>query len=314
MDRWEQDFDFYMARIEGQPASFVIDLAAAVHAPVASHPIQLSIRVPMLSPRPDGLRDGGELDALGALEDQFVAALEAKVDAIYVGRVVHAGDTTLYLYVPEAHRDALESLPELTGAPPEGYDPSWGVGDDPDWDQYRGFLAPDEYAHQSIWNRRLVKIFVDGGDQLEVVREVDHLATFASREAAEQAASALTAAGYRCDPVALREPDDDDDEGDEGEDDGEGEDDAEAGEDDAEAGEVSAASAEVDDDADEEPDGDADEASDGEADAEDRWALSFHRDDALADDRPDTFVVEILDVILPLGGSYDGWGASHHPG
>ncbi len=293
MDRWEQDFDFYMARIDDRPASFVIDLAAAAHAPVASHPLQVAIRVPMLVARADGLRDADELDALGALEDQFVAALEAKVDALYVGRVVHAGDTTLYLYVPEAHRDALERLPELTGAPPGDYEPSWGISDDPDWEQYREFLAPDEYSTQSIWNRRLVKVFADGGDQLELAREIDHLALFPSREAAERAAFALIAVGFRCDEVEERAAGGDDETDDEVADD-------EAADDEA-----------TDDEA---TDGEAtDEADDEATDDEPQWALSFHREDALADDQPDAFVTEILDIVLPLGGSYDGWGASHHP-
>jgi hypothetical protein len=39
------------------------------------------------------------------------------------------------------------------------------------------------------------------------------------------------------------------------------------------------------------------------------WGLQFHRDERLDRGRPDEFVAEILDVILPLGGDYDGWGA-----
>lgn len=40
-----------------------------------------------------------------------------------------------------------------------------------------------------------------------------------------------------------------------------------------------------------------------------RVCLALHRTETLADDAPDTFVAEVLDVILPLGGDYDGWGA-----
>jgi hypothetical protein len=41
----------------------------------------------------------------------------------------------------------------------------------------------------------------------------------------------------------------------------------------------------------------------------DAWALTFHRNDALAGGRPDQFCAEILDIVLPEGGDYDGWGA-----
>jgi len=40
-----------------------------------------------------------------------------------------------------------------------------------------------------------------------------------------------------------------------------------------------------------------------------RWAVEFHRDDRLDEDRPNEITGEILDIILPLDGEYDGWGA-----
>lgn len=246
-DRWEQDFDVYFTMVDERPASFVIDLNAAAVAPVESHPLLLGIKVPMRIAREDGLRDARELEALGELEDQFVEALEQKVDALYVGRTVHAGDTTLYFYVPAAHRAALDGLPDVTG-PAGDYAPEWWVDDDPEWNLYLDYLAPGPYEAQAIWNRRLVQTFQEGGDQLAVPRDVDHLAYFATREQADAAAEALRAAGFRTDDVAG-------------------------------------------------PDDDA------------LWSLQFHRADALADGRPDAFVAEILDIVLPQGGDYDGWGA-----
>jgi hypothetical protein len=201
MVSWEQDFDFYMAMIEDLPASFVIDLTAAQHAPVESHPLLLSIRVPMQLRREDGLRDARELEALGALEDHFVTTLEEKVDAIYIGRVVHDGTTTMFLYVPAAHRAALEDLPSVTGAPADPYLPKWAVADDPTWDHYLGFMAPDDYAMQTIWNRRLIAIFEEKGDALDAEREVDHMVYFPTRENAEAAGAALREAGFKTDEL-----------------------------------------------------------------------------------------------------------------
>lgn len=39
-----------------------------------------------------------------------------------------------------------------------------------------------------------------------------------------------------------------------------------------------------------------------------RVGLQFHRDDALSDGQADAFVAEVLDIIVPLDGEYDGWG------
>ena len=250
--RWQPDFDWYMSSIDDEPASFVVDLAVAQHAPIESHPILLEIHVPMHSPRPDGLRSAEELEQLGSLEDQLVEALDQEVEAIYVGRAVHDGTTSLYLYVPVAHRDALDGLPDSTRAMLGDYEPDWRVSDDPEWEQYLEFLAPDTYAVQTISNRRLLAELTKGGDALDQTRLVDHFAYFPSRVHADQAAAALRAAGFTTDDVNEKEG--------------------------------------------------------GEA-----FSLQFHRDDRLSQDRPDEFVAEILDVILPLDGSYDGWGALHVP-
>ena len=55
MAPWEQDFDVYLGELDGGAASFVVDLAARDHAPLASHPLLLTLVVPMRHARPDGL-------------------------------------------------------------------------------------------------------------------------------------------------------------------------------------------------------------------------------------------------------------------
>jgi hypothetical protein len=47
----------------------------------------------------------------------------------------------------------------------------------------------------------------------------------------------------------------------------------------------------------------------GPADEEGRFALAFHRLETLEEGKPDHFSAEILDIVLPLDGEYDGWGA-----
>jgi len=249
-ERWTQDFDVYLVTMEDKPASFVVDLAAAEHGPVDTHGLRLTIRVPMLQPRADGLRDASELDALGELEDRLCDRLEEAVDAIYAGRVVHGGDTTFFFYVPDGHRGDLDDLAPITGNLGR-YRPEWALDEDPEWECYFAYLTPDPVSRQSIWNRRLLQAFEEGGDRLEEPREVDHLAYFPTQAQAEKAAVELRRAGFKTDDI---------------------------------------------------------QAPEEHADA---WSLQFHRVDALSDGRPDEFCAEILDVILPLEGLYDGWGAIH---
>jgi hypothetical protein len=199
---WKPDFDFYMTMIEDKPASIVVDLAASSASPVESHPVLLGIRIPMKQPRPDGLRDGAELDALADIEDRFTDALVDAVDALYAGRVVHDGDTTLYYYAPADSRQRLDDdLPSITGDPGD-YEPEWWVDDDPEWKLYDELLAPGPYDAQAIWNRRLLRVFEENGDRTSEPREIDHFAYFPSREQAERASVALAKRGFRCDDVA----------------------------------------------------------------------------------------------------------------
>lgn len=249
-ERWTQDFDVYLVTMEDRPASFVVDLAAGEHVPVETHPVRLTVRVRMQHPREDGLRDARELEALGEVEDRLCDRLEEAVDAIYAGRVVHDGLTTFYFYVPAEHRDDIDDLPALAGALGR-YRLEWAIDDDPEWECYSVYLAPDPISRQTIWNRRLLQVFEEKGDRVDVPREIDHLAHFPGREQAEAAALALRRAGFALDEI---------------------------------------------------------EAPDGPGDA---WALSFHRHDAIGEGRPDEFCAEILDIILPLEGLYDGWGAIH---
>jgi hypothetical protein len=46
-----------------------------------------------------------------------------------------------------------------------------------------------------------------------------------------------------------------------------------------------------------------------DADEEGRFELAFHRSETLEEGKPDRFSAEILDIVLPLDGEYDGWGA-----
>jgi hypothetical protein len=47
----------------------------------------------------------------------------------------------------------------------------------------------------------------------------------------------------------------------------------------------------------------------GKADEDGRFEVAFHRAETLEEGKPDRFSSEILDIILPLDGEYDGWGA-----
>lgn len=189
---WTENFDFYEAAATTGRAMVSLDLAAAPHVPLSSHPVRMQFRVKMHSPRPDGLRSAEEADALFALEDRLVAAMDA-LDALYVGRAVAYGATEFFFYVPSAQRTAQPAV-----GPVAPYTLEVLAQDDPEWSRYLE-LFPSPYALQTIMNRRLVRQMLEHGDQLAVPRRIDHLARFDSQLQAAAAVKDLTGAGFEVD-------------------------------------------------------------------------------------------------------------------
>jgi hypothetical protein len=151
---WESEFDFFEARLsEEAVGSFFVDLAAKAHAPAASHPVRLVVRVAMRAPRPDGLRSTDEAEALYALEDHVTASVRDALDAIFVGRVVAQGYVSLVFYLPGASVALADDLTRVTGSAAP-YALQWNVDDDPEWDFYRELLYPDARALEAIMSRR----------------------------------------------------------------------------------------------------------------------------------------------------------------
>ncbi len=168
-----------MANVDDVPHSFVLDMAAAQHAPVASHPHRVQIRVRMTLPRPDGLRHGSEAEALGKVEDAIVRRVEEALGGIYVGRFLGAGFVTFVLYVPEragSIDQAIASLDLASAVRPFGpYEPEWLSEADQAWRFYLEFLYPDPVSREMMLNREQVQHRVKLGDCLEMPRTIERL-------------------------------------------------------------------------------------------------------------------------------------------
>ncbi|WP_426753767.1 DUF695 domain-containing protein [Myxococcus sp. Y35] len=242
---WDECFDTYLIELEDGPTLFLLDMHAAPHAPLASHPIRLAVRVTMKSPRPDGLRSREESEALFELEHALVAAL-ATLGFHYVGRSVGQGFMDAFFFGP---RGVAEPDIQRVVTPRQGdYTLELELEEDPGWSVYFDWLYPPELHCHLMSNRNLLDLLTKQGDRSEVVREVDHLAYFPDLDKATRAAAQLAKQGFKVSPP--RAP---------------------------------------------------------EAPAT-GWALSFTREDSLAEGRADEVTVEILEVLRAHEGDYDGWG------
>ncbi len=195
MASWESAFNMYMANVGGAPTSFIVDMNAAPHAPKATHPLRIQLRVPLLRPLPNGLRDASELEPMGKVEDTICARLEAALQAIYVGRTLGAGYVTFFFYAPPAG-DEKTDFAKVIG-PLGEYKVQWLTEEDPKWSSYLDFLYPDEPSREQMTNRAQLEQRQKIGDNLDAERDIDHFAIFGSLEQASAAGVALIEKGFR---------------------------------------------------------------------------------------------------------------------
>ena len=183
-----QNWDFFMCRIEGAPASIRTNLALIEVAPLEGLSQRLQFYIKMQNPRPDGLSSNEEYPILCDIEDAIGEKAEA-TGAVLAGVVRSEGFLELWFYTQNAEalaktcEDALQTF--------EGYQSGYNIAEDPEWEDYFGFLYPDEFSYQTMQNRKVLMQLEKNGDKMEVPREIDHFFYF--KEAAQQQAFAKEA-------------------------------------------------------------------------------------------------------------------------
>ena len=183
-----QNWDFFMCCIEGAPASIRTNLALIEVAPLEGLSQRLQFYIKMQNPRPDGLSSNEEYPILCDIEDAIGDKAEA-IGAILAGVVKSEGFLELWFYTQNAEalaktcEDALQTF--------EGYQSGYNIAEDPEWEDYFGFLYPDEFSYQTMQNRKVLMQLEKNGDKMEVPREIDHFIYF--KEAAQQQAFAKEA-------------------------------------------------------------------------------------------------------------------------
>ena len=176
-----QNWDFFMCRIEGAPASIRTNLALIEVAPLEGLTQRLQFYIKMQNPRPDGLSSNEEYPILCDIEDALGDKAEA-IGAVLAGVVRSEGFLELWFYTQNAEalaktcEDALQTF--------EGYQSGYNIAEDPEWEDYFGFLYPDEFSYQTMQNRKVLMQLKKNGDKMEVPREIDHFIYF--KEAAQQ--------------------------------------------------------------------------------------------------------------------------------
>ena len=183
-----QNWDFFMCRIEGAPASIRTNLALIEVAPLEGLTQRLQFCIKMKNPRPDGLSSNEEYPILCDIEDAIGEKAKA-AGAVLVSVIKSEGVLELWFYCDNA--ETLVDICQKTLGNFEGYLYQDFSVEDPEWEDYFGFLYPDEFSYQTMQNRKVLMQLEKNGDKMEVPREIDHFIYF--KEAAQQQAFAKEA-------------------------------------------------------------------------------------------------------------------------
>ena len=183
-----QNWDFFMCRIEGAPASIRTNLALIEVAPLEGLTQRLQFCIKMKNPTPEGFPSNEEYPILCAIEDAIGEKAEA-AGAVLVSVIKSEGVLELWFYCDNA--ETLVDICQKTLGNFEGYLYQDFSVEDPEWEDYFDFLYPDEFSYQTMQNRKVLMQLEKNGDKMEVPREIDHFFYF--KEAAQQQAFAKEA-------------------------------------------------------------------------------------------------------------------------
>jgi uncharacterized protein (TIGR01619 family) len=190
-----EDWDSYFCRVNDALASVALDLGLRKVIPDKSKPDLLWIWVYFKSPRPDGLSDSSEFDALVRIEEKLTETLGSKFNAILSGRITTDGRREFYFY--GLHSDAFDSAVVDALAFFPGYEFDSGFQKDPEWKQYLEVLYPSDENLQRMKNRSVLDVLERKGDTLEASRDIFHWIYFRTKSDREAFWTVIQLLSYR---------------------------------------------------------------------------------------------------------------------
>jgi uncharacterized protein DUF695/regulator of ribonuclease activity B len=188
----------YFTNVNGAPASVALDRSLRPKTPMADRPHLLWVKVQLRSPKPNGLSDAREQQALGDIEDQLRGGLRASSRAIEAGRITTAGRREFYFYAADDNgfSDAVSATMQKFNA----YQFEMGSKADPEWRHYLDTLYPSGEDFQRMSNMDVLNGLLDVGDTLRPAREVRHWIHFGSQADRQSFAGRVKGLGYKIGP------------------------------------------------------------------------------------------------------------------
>lgn len=198
------DWEMYTCEMGGEKCMVFARVDLMKEIPDPLRPILVLVNLDVKSRRADGWTDEPETSFLQQVEMNFEAALAKKWNAVYVARYTKGGRRTMAYHVPQ--KPTREALEPVINKYANGYTFDMEVYDDPDWENYRETLYPNEIAWLEIGNRPVLDRLTNAGDPLTPERHTLHWLNFHEREERDEFIKALESSPIRFDVIEALEP------------------------------------------------------------------------------------------------------------
>jgi len=162
-------------------------------APQAERPWLLWAFLKMNEVDEDGFATASESVRLQTVTDSLTQTLSDEIDAIHVGHKYEDGWLELYFYAPTAKK-FQNIVAKVLGS---DFVMDTGSTKDAKWEHYLYTLYPDALMLQQVQSRHIMDELKAEGDDLTVVREVEHYLGFLTQTQAQRIAEELYLHGFK---------------------------------------------------------------------------------------------------------------------
>lgn len=175
-------WDTYMANYgEGKIGSTVLRMDLIDGVPFKEYSKVLITGVTYESSRDDGFPDEKTFEVLYEINDQLEAFLIKESRAVHVGSFTCDNERLCYFYIKNDQK-LEKKLKRFYKTKFPDFKPYINIKEDLTWETYTKFLYPNEETLHYMYDMSVVRALMEGGDELNEKRRVDHWLWFKKEE------------------------------------------------------------------------------------------------------------------------------------
>ena len=166
---YNEDWNFYFSKIEGEEVSIITDFNLSIIAPVKEFPICVTIKIQFNKMLDDELETHNN-NIYNSIEDEIDDRFSKSFNYIKAGAVTYA-DRKYYVYYFAEESGIVEVLDSIFEKYSKEYEIA--IENDNEWNRFFDTLEPDCYEREEVYNRKLIDYLKFQNDNGQTPREVN---------------------------------------------------------------------------------------------------------------------------------------------